>query len=78
MTKEKQKEYNKKYYEEHKKEIYEKQKEWRHNHKEQFKNLIYKCRRKKAERLKEQGIKYPWKSDKERELLSEKAENNID
>lgn len=56
----------KKYYETHKEKVKEINKKWRENNREKFNELVYNNRKKRAERLKAQGEKYCWLTDKER------------
>lgn len=76
MTADEKKEYFRKYYQLHKEEINKRQKEWRKTHKKEFFELVYKSRRKRAEELKKQGIKYPWKSNIERKKLNERIKRS--
>lgn len=74
---EKRKKYAHEYYLKHKKEMLENNKQWRKNNKERFYKLVYKSRKKKAERLKEQGEMYMWRSDIERKRLYEERNKRI-
>ena len=65
-TKEKQKEYSKRYYELHKELVKARNKKWREENKEKFYASVYKCRRRKAEELKSKEILYPWLSENAR------------
>lgn len=72
------KDYYKEYYKRHKEEYIERNKKWRSENKEQFYKLVYKSRKKRAERLKQEGELYIWKSDVERKRLYEKRNRRID
>ncbi len=54
------KQYHKKYYQEHKEEIYEQQKEWRKNNKDKVLKSIAESRKRRIERLKADGVTNPW------------------
>lgn len=77
MTRKYDKEYYKKYYQEHKQEIIERNNQWRLDNKERFYELVYKSRKKKAQKLKEQGLDYVWKSEIKRKELYEKRNKRI-
>ena len=66
------------YYLKNKERILQRNKEWREANKDKFRELLYKNRRKKAKALKEQGIKYNWRSNAERERLYKKHYERID
>ena len=74
---EKRREYYKKYYQKHKKEILERNKRWRDNNKDKFRELLHKNRKEKAIKLKEKGLKYVWASNIERERLYTKYYERI-
>lgn len=57
---EKQKEYAKKYYQEHKDYFKKQQKEWRTKNKHRWQELCAENRRKRVARLREQGVTNPY------------------
>ena len=57
---EKQKEYAKKYYQEHKDYFKKQQKEWRTKNKHRWQELCAENRRKRIARLREQGVTNPY------------------
>ena len=69
--------YNKEYYLKHKQEYIERNKIWRKEHKERFYELMKKSRKKKADRLREQGEIYIWRSEPEKKRLYEKRNRRI-
>lgn len=70
-NKEKIREYRKKYYQKNKEKIAEINKKWRENNKDKFYRAVYRCRKRKALELKEKGLMFCWKTDKERQKLME-------
>lgn len=69
--------YNKEYYLKHKQEYIERNKIWRKEHKERFYELVKKSRKKRADRLREQGEIYIWRSEPEKKRLYEKRDRRI-
>ena len=69
--------YNKKYYLEHKQEYIERNRKWRKEHKERFYELVKKSRTKKANKLRERGEIYIWRSEPEKKKLYEKRDRRI-
>ena len=63
--------YYKEYYKKHKEKMLESQKKWRENNKDKFYQSVYKVRKRKAERLKSEGVKFNWLSDKARKIRNE-------
>lgn len=55
-----EKEYDKKYYQEHKEYIDKRNREWRKNNKDKVLKSIYKSRKKRVEKLREQGVSNAW------------------
>lgn len=74
---EKQKQYAHEYYLKHKEEYIERNKKWRKNNKERFYKLVYKSRKKRADKLREQGEIYIWRSEPEKKRLYEKRDRRI-
>ena len=71
---EKRKKYAHEYYLRHKEEYIERNRQWRKNNKDRFYKLIYKSRKKKADKLREQGEMYIWRSEPEKKRLYEKRD----
>ena len=71
------KDYYKEYYKRHKEEYIERNKKWRSENKERFYELVKKSRKKKANRLREKGEIYIWRSEPERKRLYEKRNRRI-
>jgi len=63
--------YYKEYYRKHREKMLESQKKWRENNKDKFYQSVYKVRKRKAERLKSEGVKFNWLSDKARKNKNE-------
>lgn len=76
MTNEKRNEYAREYYLKNKEKILERNRKWRQENKEANYKAVYRCRKRKAQKLKAEGIKYCWLSEKERETRNEKRRNN--
>jgi len=69
--------YNKEYYLKHKEEYLERNKKWRQENKERFYELVKKSRKKRADRLREKGEMYIWRSEPEKKRLYEKRDRRI-
>lgn len=70
--------YYQEYYKKNKDKYLERNKKWREANKERFYELVYKSRKKRAERLKQEGELYVWKSNVERKKIYEKRNRRID
>lgn len=69
--------YNREYYLAHKKEYLERNRKWRRENKERFYELVKKSRTKKANKLRERGEIYIWRTEPEKIKLYEKRQERI-
>ena len=74
---EKRKRYAHEYYLKNKEKYIERNKKWRTKNKKKFYELVKKSRKKRADRLREQGEMYIWRSEPEKKALYEKRNRRI-